>query len=127
MKELTQKQQRFVTEYLKDFNGTNAAIRAGYSEKTAYAAANKLLKLTNVKAKVEEANTKLATSVHLTKEDILQDLIDIKDNNHNSNPRVALQAIDQISKILGFNAPTRQDISITQEQPLFTDLRNLND
>ena len=33
---LTNKQARFVEEYLRDFNATQAAIRAGYSEKTAY-------------------------------------------------------------------------------------------
>ena len=32
---LTPKQQRFVDEYLRDLNATQAAIRAGYSEKTA--------------------------------------------------------------------------------------------
>jgi phage terminase small subunit len=35
MSELTAKQQRFVDEYLIDLNATQAAIRAGYSEKTA--------------------------------------------------------------------------------------------
>ena len=34
--ELTVKQQRFIEEYCTDFNATQAAIRAGYSEKTAY-------------------------------------------------------------------------------------------
>ncbi len=33
---LTAKQQRFVEEYLIDLNATQAAIRAGYSSKTAY-------------------------------------------------------------------------------------------
>lgn len=34
MAKLTDKQKRFCEEYLKDFNGTQAAIRAGYSEAT---------------------------------------------------------------------------------------------
>ena len=33
---LTAKQQRFCDEYLIDLDGTKAAIRAGYSKKTAY-------------------------------------------------------------------------------------------
>lgn len=37
MNGLTEKQRRFCEEYLVDFNATQAAIRAGYSEKTAYA------------------------------------------------------------------------------------------
>ena len=34
-RKLTAKQQRFIQEYLIDLNATRAAIRAGYSEKTA--------------------------------------------------------------------------------------------
>lgn len=44
---LTAKQQRFVAQYLIDLNQTQAAIRAGYSEKTAAEQASRLL--TNVK------------------------------------------------------------------------------
>lgn len=41
---MTPKQQRFVDEYLIDLNATQAAIRTGYSEKTAYSAGQRLLK-----------------------------------------------------------------------------------
>ena len=44
---LTEKQQRFVDEYLIDLNATQAAIRAGYSVKTADQQASRML--TNVK------------------------------------------------------------------------------
>jgi len=40
---LTPKQKRFCEEYVIDFNGTQAAIRAGYSKKTAAAIANEIL------------------------------------------------------------------------------------
>lgn len=40
---LTGKQERFVEEYLVDLNGTQAAIRAGYSERSARSQANRLL------------------------------------------------------------------------------------
>ena len=42
-KKLTPKQERFVEEYLIDLNGTQAAIRAGYSPKTAQEQASALL------------------------------------------------------------------------------------
>lgn len=41
---LSQKQAAFIDEYLIDFNATQAAIRAGYSEKTAYSQGQRLLK-----------------------------------------------------------------------------------
>ena len=50
---LTPKQQRFVDEYVVDLNATQAAIRAGYSKKTADQQASRLL--TNVKVKAELA------------------------------------------------------------------------
>jgi hypothetical protein len=50
-KGLTPKQARFCLEYIKDGNGTQAAIRAGYSEKTADQQASRLL--TNVKVNME--------------------------------------------------------------------------
>ena len=48
-KKLTAKQQRFCDEYLVDLNGTQAAIRAGYSKKTAYAIADNNLKKDAIK------------------------------------------------------------------------------
>ena len=44
MAKLTAKQQRFCDEYLIDLNATQAAIRAGYSEKTAYSIGQENLK-----------------------------------------------------------------------------------
>ena len=45
---LTDKQKRFVEEYLVDLSATQAAIRAGYSAKTAEQQAYKLLQKTSV-------------------------------------------------------------------------------
>lgn len=41
---LSNKQKKFVEEYLKDYNATQAAIRSGYSEKTAYSIGSENLK-----------------------------------------------------------------------------------
>lgn len=48
------KHEKFCNEYIKDMNATQAAIRAGYSEKTAGAQASKLLKIVNIKIRVAE-------------------------------------------------------------------------
>ena len=52
MSELTEKQIAFSREYIIDYNATQAAKRAGYSEKTAYAQGSKLLKKTEIKEAV---------------------------------------------------------------------------
>ncbi|MFC4355320.1 terminase small subunit [Chryseomicrobium palamuruense] len=54
MKPLTGKQKRFCDEYLIDCNGTQAAIRAGYSPKTANVIASSNLTKVNIKAYIEQ-------------------------------------------------------------------------
>ncbi len=52
---LTPKQQLFVAEYLVDLNATQAAVRAGYSAKTAYSVGHENLKKPEVAAAIQEA------------------------------------------------------------------------
>lgn len=52
---LTSQQTRFVSEYLIDLNASQAAIRAGYSEKAASRYGSKLLATPAVKAAVDAA------------------------------------------------------------------------
>jgi Phage terminase, small subunit len=55
MAELTAKQARFVEEYLIDLNATQAAIRAGYSQKNADGIASQLMAKTQVQAAIDAA------------------------------------------------------------------------
>lgn len=49
-KKLTERERAFVRQYLVDLNGTQAAIRVGYSEKTAASQASRLLRKSDVQA-----------------------------------------------------------------------------
>jgi len=71
---LTPKQQRFVHEYLIDANGKQAAIRTGYSEKTAAVQASRLLTNVNVAAAVKSGQAKTAEKLEITKEMIVDEL-----------------------------------------------------
>lgn len=51
---MTEKQKRFVDEYLIDCNATQAAIRAGYSAKTAYAIGEENLRKPDIKAQIDK-------------------------------------------------------------------------
>lgn len=55
MAKLTEKQQRFVDEYLIDLNATQAAIRAGYSAKTADVQGSRMLRNVKVQQAISEA------------------------------------------------------------------------
>lgn len=54
MNELTPKQERFIDEYIKDLNATQAAIKAGYSEKTAGVQGSVLLKNPKVSEEIKK-------------------------------------------------------------------------
>ena len=63
---MTDKQKRFCEEYLVDLNATQAAIRAGYSAKTAYSIGNELLNKPEIRARVDQmlADRSIRTGVN---------------------------------------------------------------
>ena len=71
---LTGKQRRFVDEYLIDLNATQAAIRAGYSEKTAYSIGQQNLKKLEVAAAIQQAMNKRSQRTEITADRVLQEL-----------------------------------------------------
>lgn len=91
---LTAKQQRFVEEYLIDLKATQAAIRAGYSEKTADKIGSQLLGKTRVseaiaKAKKERADRVLADADYVLRRLVQidkMDVLDILNNNGTIKP-----------------------------------------
>jgi phage terminase small subunit len=77
MDELTPKIKRFCEEYIKDLNGKQAAIRAGYSEKTAEQQASRLFSNVKVQNFISELKKTLS----------------------NKNEGLAQQVIDELKKI----------------------------
>jgi len=71
---LTPKQAQFVAEYLIDLNATQAAIRAGYSEKTAYSMGQRLLKHVEVGTAITEAQAKRAERTKITQDYVLDSI-----------------------------------------------------
>lgn len=71
---LTEKQKRFVAEYLVDLNATQAAIRAGYSVKSAARIAVELLNKTQVSAELQKAMKDRQKRVEITQDSVLREL-----------------------------------------------------
>lgn len=59
---LTPKQERFCVEYLVDCNATQAAIRAGYSAKTARSQGQRMLTNVDIKSKIDELREEIKNS-----------------------------------------------------------------
>lgn len=71
---LNPKQKRFAQEYVVDMNGTQAAIRAGYSKKTAGQIAERMLKKVEVRELVQAAVQKRDQRVEISQDRILLEL-----------------------------------------------------
>lgn len=71
---LSDKQQRFVEEYLADLNATQAAIRAKYSAKTARQIAARLLSKANIQAAIAAKRAELSERAMRTIDGVLADI-----------------------------------------------------
>lgn len=71
---LSDKQEQFCKEYLIDLNATQAAIRAGYSEKTAQQIGTENLSKLVIQSRISELKAKRNVKVDLKAEDILKEL-----------------------------------------------------
>ncbi len=73
-KVLTSKQQRFCQEYLIDLNATKAAIRAGYSKKTARSQGQRMLTNVDIQAAIQQRMDARALRVGLKADDVLNEV-----------------------------------------------------
>ena len=74
---LTEKQKRFCDEYLIDCNATQAAIRAGYSEKTAYSIGVENLKKPELKAYIDEQLEKIHSEKTADAQEVMEYLTSV--------------------------------------------------
>ncbi len=159
MSKLTAKQEKFCYEYVIDLNATQAALRAGYSEKTAYSSGSRLLKNVEIQKFIQTLQADLEKTAGITALKVLKEhkkiafsdtsMIregwmtlkayeelpkEIKDciqevatreTKYGNEIKIKFydkqKSLDSISKILGFDAPTKieQKIdfdSLTDEQ-----------
>lgn len=103
---MPEKVARFVAEYVIDLNGKQAAIRAGYSPRTAESQASRLLSNAKVKSAVAAAKRKIAAKLDLTAKKVLADI-----------DRISNKA----EKARQFNAAIRGKQLLGQHLKLFTE------
>lgn len=86
---LTDLQQRFVEEYVIDFNATQAAIRAGYSAKAARTQGMRLLTNDAVKEAIRERTKKASEKLVVTKDQVVGMMLEIYKTAAQKIPKVA--------------------------------------
>lgn len=83
---LTAQQEMFCQEYIVDYNGTQAAIRAGYSKKTADVQASKLLRNVKVLSRVRAIQKERLEKLAVTQESVILKLLEIYDRCMQAKP-----------------------------------------
>jgi phage terminase small subunit len=112
---LTPKQEKFIKEYLISFNATKAAEAAGYSKKTAMKIGSENLQKPEIIQAIKREQDKTSEKLEITRESILLDLETLKNNNKINNPNVSIKALDLQIKMLGFNAPIKNETKFSGE------------
>jgi len=127
---MTAKQHRFVAEYAIDLNATQAAIRAGYSRKTAQQQGSRLLRNAVVQQAIAAQQSQHLEAVEVRIADVLRDLRTIAHTDLQTLAEQSgvparwadkLKALELLMKHLGLAAPethqhVHQHVHFTPEQ-----------
>lgn len=114
MKKLTIKQQRFIQEYLKCGNGTESAVKAGYSHHTAYSQANRLLNNVEIQKELEHWRSQIQQELReqfisdaLTARKVLLQIL----NDPEASDKDKLTAARDLLDRAGFKPADRKELS----------------
>jgi len=116
---LTPKQARFVEEYQIDLNATQAAIRAGYSAKTAEQQGPRLLGNVGVATAIQAAQTEVSKRIEVTVDEVVAGLLSEAEGKDDSTAGSRVAAWAQLGKHLGMD---RRDIKLHIDQPRAEDM-----
>jgi phage terminase small subunit len=96
---LTAKQKIFVQEYLVDLNATQAAIRAGYSPKTANRTASENLSKPDIQAAIHKSMQKREKRVEVNQDYVISKLFEITEKEASDMPESDLKYGNKIKAI----------------------------
>ena len=106
---LTEKQRLFCEYYIENWNASDAARRAGYSENSAGQIGEQNLKKLEIKEYIEEIQKDLSKIAGISRLSIIKDLVNIKDYAEQEKDKI--KALEVVNKMLGFNEPDKVDNS----------------
>lgn len=101
MPKLTEKQKRFCEEYLIDLNATQAAVRAGYSAKTASRIAIELLNKTHVSEYLAKLMRDRSENTKITSEQVIKELEKVAFSDAEITGKEKIKALELLGKHLG--------------------------
>jgi len=111
---LTPRQQRFVDEFIVGGNATEAARRAGYSERTARQIAAENLSKPDIQAAIESARRREANYWQIQRRDVIEALLGaIEMAKAQVNPGAMIRGLTEIAKMLGYYEPQKMKVELT--------------
>jgi len=103
LKKLTPKQKLFCEYYVIDKNASAAALKAGYSKKTAKAIGHENLTKPNIKKFIQEHLKKQSEKIGISFDDVIDGLeIEAKGDGEDTKTTARITAWTQIGKLLGY-------------------------
>ena len=101
-KDLNPKRKRFVQEFLVDCNATQAAIRAGYSKRTANVTGSQLLAIPSIKAAVQAGQAKAAERAQINVDNVIKRPDEAaRRAKHNDDAANEIRALELLGKHVG--------------------------
>ena len=122
---MNSKQLRFVSEYLVDSNATQAAIRAGYSARTAYSQGCRLLKNVEVSASIQQAMNERQSELIATREQRLSFWTETM-RDADTDMRHRLKASELLGRACG-DFTIHADVDVKPDTPCTYDLSLLSE
>lgn len=114
---LSDRQVRFVAEYLVDANGTQAAIRAGYGAAGARVAAHRLLTNVAICSAIEARQRADGERLGIRRQDVLKSLLEaVYMAREQANPAAMVAGLREIGKLMGLYAPERLKVEVDAGQ-----------
>ena len=100
--ELSPKHQRFVSEFLVDLNGSKAARRAGFSERSARQIANQLLSKHDIRAAIQARCRETEKRLQISRDDVIRGLLAaFQMAQEQAQPMAMIAAARELGKMLG--------------------------
>lgn len=113
---LTDKQKRFCEEYLIDLNATQAAIRAGYSKKTADRIASENLKKLEIQNYLNGLMEKRSEDTGITAEKVVKELEIIAFSDVEITAKEKIKALELLGKHLGMFVERKDEKPMTETE-----------
>jgi phage terminase small subunit len=105
---MTEKQKRFCEEYLIDCNGTQAAIRAGYSEKTATKIAAENLTKPDIREYIDEKLAEISSQRTADAREVMEYLTSVMRGEHK----------EQVLRLVGNGTQKIDSMNVTEKDRL---------